>query len=94
MKWLQDEDAWWSTQTTADMVFGSKDGQRGGDPYNDPRAVSFRNIFCSIEAIGNYRTPETKAIVERIREHWKAASPFDSNNDPIKCCDDTLAALK
>jgi hypothetical protein len=76
------------------MVFGAKDGQKGGDPYNDPRAVSFRNIFCSIEALANFRAKEGKAVITLIRDHWKAAAPFDSNNDLLKTCDDALASFQ
>jgi len=92
--WLRGEEDWWETKTTADMVFGAKDGQKGGDPYNDPRAVSFRNIFCSIEALGNYRAGEAREVIQRVRDHWKAAAPFDSNNDLLKTCDDVLMNLK
>jgi len=90
LSWLRAEEDWWETKTTADMVFGSK----AGAPYNDPRAVSFRNIFCSIEALGGFRGEEARNVVQRIRNHWKAAAPFDTNNDLLKTCDDALAALQ
>lgn len=94
VRWLRNEDVWWSTKSVADMSFGAKDGQKGGDPYNDPRAVSFRNIYCSIEALGGNHNPEAALLVLQIRGRWQAAAPFDSNNDLLKACDDALAAMK
>jgi len=94
LSWLRVEEDWWEKKTTADMVFGAKDGQKGGAPYNDPRAVSFRNIYCSVQALGDFRTEEAKEVIQHIRDHWKAAAPFDSNNDPLKTCDDALTNLK
>lgn len=91
IKWLREEDAWWNTQMLADKIWASHDGQRGGD---DPRGTSFRNIYCSVEELAGSRSPEAQLLIILIREHWKAAAPFDSNNDFLKACDEAIAALK
>jgi hypothetical protein len=91
IKWLRDEDAWWNTKMIADKIWACHEGQRGGD---DPRGTSFRNIYCSVENLAGSQNAEAQLLVIQIREHWKAAAPFDSNNDFLKVCDDAIARLK
>jgi hypothetical protein len=94
IEWLTKEDRWWGTLTKDDQIFASREGPKGGAPYNDPRSVSFRNICCSIEALGNFRAKESKALILQIRNRWQAAAPFDPNNDFLKVCDDALASFQ
>lgn len=94
LTWLRNEETWWETKTKADMVFGANEGQKGGDAYNDPRAVSFRNIICSIDSLRDFHTDEARTVIERVRNHWKAAASFASNNELLRACDVALINLK
>jgi len=92
--WLTKEDQRWSSRTRDDQIYASREGPKGGEPYHDPRSVSFRNMYSAIEVLDDFHATESKALIQRIRDRWAGAAPFLPNNDFLKTCDDALADLK
>jgi hypothetical protein len=89
--WLSKEDQRWTKWTKADQIYASREGPKGGEPYHDPRSVSFRNMYSAIEVLDDFHATESKPLIQRIRNRWAPAAPFLPNNDFLKRCDDTLA---
>jgi hypothetical protein len=84
---------WWKTRTFADREFAARDGQRGGAPYQDPRAVSFRDMYCVIEALESFNAKEALPVISASRNQWKSVK-FDSNNDLLGVCDSALSHIR
>jgi hypothetical protein len=91
---LRKEFFWWSSKSKEDRIYASREGPKGGEPFNDPRSISFRNIFSAVEVLDDFHATEAKGVIEQTRAQWADAVPFLSNNDLLKTCDDALADLR
>lgn len=89
--WLRKEDQWWANQNMKDGIQAVAESWRGGRPYNDPHAISYRNIRHTIMVLSSLHGAEGKAVVEQIEKRWKAVDP---NNELVKVCDDALASFE
>lgn len=92
IKWLQDEDRWWATLTPKDQHWAMEVGQKGGSPYNDPRAASFRNIYCSVQALGSFQGTEAKSLVKQIGDRWRSIDPNVEQNNLTNLCDEEFSS--
>jgi hypothetical protein len=92
--WLQSEGQWWTQQGTQNMIWSFQVGQKGGPEYNDPRAVSNRNVYCAVEALWNLGGPGTRDAVEQTRAQWAALGVRPApGNDIVAICDQALTQL-
>ena len=53
VRFLQNQHEWWKGKTMADKSLAALTGSAAGPQGDDPRGVSFDNMYCVIEALGN-----------------------------------------
>ena len=94
LNWLQQEDQWWATKTRQDMIWTVTEGPRGGEPWHDPRFVSYRTILAAVNALGKMQVTEAKPLIQQIRERWSAMGRHvESGWDLPDRCNSALAAI-
>jgi hypothetical protein len=94
LDWLRQEDQWWAMKTHQDMIWTVTEGPRGGEPWHDPRFISYRTLLAAVDAMGKMNVAEAKPLIQQIRARWIDVREHEDGGWYLPDhCDSALAAM-